>query len=85
MRRALFVLSFLLLACSGISQSTQPIANQPGGIEAVVTEVRQLRKDLQTAKGCGPKAQILLDPLQVQEAAIGRVAEHLNDARSRLS
>jgi chromosome segregation ATPase len=54
-------------------------------MQALVAEVRQLRKDLQTTNGYALKAEILLHRLQVQEAAVARVAQHLNDVRSSLS
>jgi chromosome segregation ATPase len=54
-------------------------------MQALVAEVRQLRKDLQASNGYALKAEILLHRLQVQEAAIARVAQHLNDVRSSLS
>jgi chromosome segregation ATPase len=54
-------------------------------MQALVAEVRQLRKDLQTTNGYALKAQILLYRLQVQEATVARVSEHLKDARGRLA
>jgi transcriptional accessory protein Tex/SPT6 len=54
-------------------------------MQALVAEVRQLRKDLQTSNGYALKAQILLYRLQVQEATVARVAQHLNDLRSKLA
>src|SRR5258708_38659467 len=82
MRRTwFFVLCFLLLSVSSLAQST-PTESQ--GMQALVTEVRQLRKDLQATNGYAVKAQILLYRLQVQEATVARVAQHLNDLRSKL-
>ena len=54
-------------------------------MQALVAEVRQLRKDLQTTNGHALKAQILLYRLQAQEATAARVSERLNDARGRLA
>jgi len=54
-------------------------------MQALVAEVRQLRKDLQTTNGHALKAQILLYRLQVQEATVARISEHLNDVRGRLA
>ncbi len=82
MRRSLFfVFCFLLLSASGLGQST---ASESQGMQALVAEVRQLRKDLQTTNGNALKAQILLYHLQVQEGAVARVSEHLKEARARL-
>src|SRR6266404_3879332 len=76
-----FVLGFLLLSASSLGQST---SSESQGMQALVAEVRQLRKDLQTTNGYALKAQILLYRLQVQEATVARVAQHLNDSRSKL-
>jgi uncharacterized coiled-coil protein SlyX len=40
---------------------------------------------LQTTNGYALKAQILLYRLQVQEATVARVSQHLNDERSKLA
>ena len=85
MRRALFVLFCLFLSSSSLCQSNRSTPNEPEGMQALVAEVRQLRKDLQTTNGYALKAEILLHRLQVQEAAVARVAQHLNDVRSSLS
>ena len=85
MRRALFVIFWLFLSSSSLGQSTRSTPNEPEGMQALVAEVRQLRKDLQTTNGFALKAEILLHRLQVQEAAVARVAQHLNDVRSSLS
>ena len=83
MRRSLlFVLCFLLLSASGLGQST---ANEAQGMQALVAEVRQLRRDLQTTNGNALRAQVLLYRLQVQEATVGRVAQHLSEVRSHLA
>ncbi len=82
MHRSWIVVVFLLfLSEAGLGQST---SNDSQGMQALVAEVRQLRKDLQTTNGYALKAQILLYRLQVQEATVGRVSQHLNDVRSRL-
>lgn len=85
MRRALFVLFSLFLSSSSLGQSTRSTPNEPEGMQALVAEIRHLRKDLQTTNGYALKAEILLHRLQVQEAAVARVAQHLNDVRSSLS
>src|SRR6266478_3522199 len=77
-----FVLGFLLLSASSLGQST---SSESQGMQALVAEVRQLRKDLQTTNGYALKAQVLLYRLQVQEATVARVSQHLNDVRSKLA
>jgi chromosome segregation ATPase len=54
-------------------------------MQALVAEVRQLRKDLQATNGTALKAQILLYRLQAQEANVARVSQYLNDAHSKLA
>jgi len=54
-------------------------------MQALVAEVRQLRKDLQATNGYALKAQVLLYRLQFQQAAVARVSERLSDARGRLA
>ena len=79
----LFVFSacFLLFSASTLGQS--PSSEQ--GMQALVAEVRQLRKDLETSNGNALKAQILLYRLQFQEAAVARVSQHLNDLHARVA
>ena len=77
-----FALSFLFLSASGLGQST---SSESQGMQALVAEVRELRKDLQTTNGYALKAQVLLYRLQVQEATVARVSQHLNDVRSKLA
>jgi chromosome segregation ATPase len=54
-------------------------------MQALVAEVRLLRKDLQTTNGYALKAQILLYRLQIQEATVARVSQRLSDERSKLA
>lgn len=81
-RSWLFALSLLFLSASGLGQST---SSESQGMQTLVAEVRELRKDLQTTNGYALKAQILLYRLQVQEATVARVSQHLNDERSKLA
>ena len=83
MHRSWFlVLGFLLISAPGLGQST---SSDSQGMQALVAEVRQLRMDLQTANTSALKAQILLYRLQAQEAAVARVSQYLNGARSKLA
>lgn len=77
----IFSVCFLLFCASTLGQS--PSTEQ--GMQALVAEVRQLRRDLQASNGNALKAQILLSRLQFQEAAVARASERLNDARGRLA
>jgi chromosome segregation ATPase len=54
-------------------------------LQALLTEVRQLRKELQTTIAAGQEAQILLDRLRMQEAAVARASQHVDDSRLKLT
>ena len=77
-----FLFCFLFLCAPGLSQST---SSESQGMQALVAEVRQLRKDLQTNNGYALKAQVLLNRLQFQQAAVVRTSERLSDGRLRLA
>ena len=81
-RSWLLVLGLLIISALGFGQST---SSDSQSMQALVAEVRQLRKDLQTSNGYALKAQILLYRLQFQEAIVARVSQHLNDERSKLA
>ena len=81
-RSWLLVPGLLLFSAPAVSQST---SSDSGGMQALVAEVRQLRKDLQSTDGYALKVQVLLYRLQVQEATVARVSQHLNDVRSKLA
>src|SRR2546427_8130950 len=81
MRTWLFGLCLLFVAASGLGQST---ATESQGMQALVAEVRQLRKDLQATNGYALKTQVLFYRLQFQQAAVARVSGRLSDARGRI-
>ena len=81
MRLWIVPVGFLILSAPCLGQST----SDQSGMQALVAEVRLLRKDLQTANGNALKAQLLLNRLQLQQAAVARFAERLSDARGRLA
>ena len=78
----LFVFSVCFLSFCASTLGQSPTSEQ--GMQALVAEVRQLRKDLQASNGNALKTQILLSRLQFQEAAVARASERLNDARGML-
>ena len=82
MRTWLFGLCLLFVSASGLGQST---ATESQGMQALVAEIRQLRKDLQTTNGYAIKAQVLLYRLQVQEGTVARVSQNLNDLHSGIA
>ena len=81
-RSGLFVLGLLLFstACFG-----QTIPGDSQTLQALLSEVRQLRQDLQTTTIAGQRAQILIYRLQGQEAAVARASQRLEEAREKLA
>jgi len=49
-------------------------------LQALLSEVRQLRQDLQTTTIAAQRAQILLYRLQGQEAAVARASQRIDEA-----
>ena len=82
MRTWLFGLCLLFVSASGLGQST---ATESQGMQALVTEVRQLRKDLQATNGYALKAQVLFYHLQFQQVAVAQVSGRLSGARGRIT
>src|SRR2546421_2873266 len=81
-RSALFVLGLLLFSTDCFGQTT-PGDSQT--LQALLSEVRQLRQDLQTTTIAGQRAQILIYRLQGQEAAVARASQRLDEARDKLA
>ena len=83
MRRMLW----LILIVSGIPVATFSQAASPDSqtLQALLTEVRELRRDLRTSVSKVQKTQILLSRLQSQQEAVTRASERLRDARSKLT
>jgi len=63
----------------------QGASSEPQTLKALLSEVHELRKDLQASLGKIHGAQILLSRLEIQEVAVSRASQHLDDARSRLA
>src|SRR5271165_460159 len=80
-RLPLFVLGLLLSSTACFGQTT-PGDSQT--LQALLSEVRQLRQDLQTTTIAAQRAQILLYRLQGQEAAVARASQRLDEARQKL-
>jgi hypothetical protein len=78
---------FLIVVVFGMAAATfaQTTSSDSQSLEALLTEVRQLRKDLQISLTRMESAQILLSRLQIQEVAVSRASQHLDDARSKLA
>ena len=82
MRRSLFLLGFLLVASTALGQTPSTDSQT---LQALLTEVRQLRQELQTNSAAGQRTQILFFRLQTQETAVARVSQRVDDARAKLA
>ena len=78
---------FLLLLVLGMPAASlcQSNSSDSQTMQALLTEVRELRRDLQSSLAKVQSTQILLSRLQVQQAAATRASERLMEARSTLA
>ncbi|MGA9305257.1 MAG: hypothetical protein WBW31_07640 [Candidatus Sulfotelmatobacter sp.] len=83
MRRAVVV----TLVIFGIPAAAfgQAAASDSQTLQALLTEVRELRQDLRTSLARVQSGQILLSRLQAQQIAVTRASERLDEARSFLA
>ena len=81
-RQTFLVFSLLLFSSPAFGQTT-PTDSQT--LQALLTEIRQLRQDLQTAAMGARRAQILIHRLYVQEAIVARTSQSLDEAKSELA
>jgi isoleucyl-tRNA synthetase len=83
MRRTYFLIAAVFgLATAAFAQTT---SSDSQTIQSLLTEVRQLRQDLQVSFTRMESAQILLSRLQIQQVAVSRASQHLDDARTKLA
>lgn len=81
-RSSLFVMGLLLSSTACFGQTT---TGDSQTLQALLSEVRQLRQDLQTTTIVAQRAQILIYRLQGQEAAVARASQRLDEAREKLA
>lgn len=72
----------LFVASTGLCQTP---AKQPDTLQALLVEVHQLRQDIEAMTVASERVQIALYSLQMQDAAVARDAQRLDDARSKCS
>ena len=69
--------------------TSTPVVSQTGPdsktLQALLEEVRQLRRDLRSTSVAAQRAQILIYRVQAQESVVRRMQERVDDARSRLA
>ena len=82
MRRVLF-LFFWLFVLSSVAFGQSVPADLPT-LQALLSEVRQLRKDLQSTTVAAQRVQILLYRVQSQQAAVARAQQRVDEVHSRL-
>lgn len=80
--RCLICLAVALLSCGTATAQSNPDSQNLDGIRA---EIRQLRQDLRTLVGTAQRAQILVARVQVQDAAVRRAQERVDNAKPRLT
>jgi DNA repair exonuclease SbcCD ATPase subunit len=83
MRQA-FVFFLLVFGIPAATLGQTPSADSQT-LQALLSEVRELRQDLRISLARVQSAQILLAQLQIQQAAVTRALERLNDARAKLT
>jgi DNA repair exonuclease SbcCD ATPase subunit len=82
-RRAFSVMILVLTIPAGALGQTASSDSQT--LQALLTEVRELRQDLRVSLVRVQSAQILLSRLQIQEMDVTRASQQLDEARSKLA
>lgn len=82
MSRASLLLGLLLVAPAAFGQ-TSP--NDSQTLQALLSEVRQLRQQLQTLNAASQRTQILFFRIQTQQTLVERASQRAEDARAMLA
>jgi uncharacterized coiled-coil DUF342 family protein len=83
MRR--FLLAIAVLAMTVVPASCQNAPTDSQSLRAILEEIRQLRRDLQTTAVATQRVQITLYRLQLQDAAVARAMKFAEEAHSKLA
>jgi hypothetical protein len=81
-RSVVLMVSSLAFSSAAVCQS--PACPEAQTLQSLLTEVHQLRQDLQTVSVAARRAQILIYRLYVQEAIVQRASENLNNTKTAL-
>jgi chromosome segregation ATPase len=81
-RSSLFALGILLFSMACFGQTT---SGDSQTLQTILSEVRQLRQELQTTAIATQRAQILIYRLQGEEAAVARASQRLEEAREKVA
>ena len=79
-RSAYLILMLSIIPVAALGQTT-PTDSQT--LQAILSEIRQLRHDLQTSNAMAARAQIALYRLQHEDEVVAQAMQRLNDARSK--
>lgn len=79
MRMIAFV-GMLSVASAGFCQTP---AKEPDTLQSLLVEVHQLRQAIEAMTVASQRVQIALYTLQIQDAAVARAAQRLDDARNK--
>ena len=74
------VIAMLVAAAHGTCQTP---AKDPDTLQALLVEVRQLRQDIEAMTAASQRVQIALHGLQMQDAAVARAAQRVDEARNK--
>lgn len=86
LRSSLVIFGLLLGSTTTYGQRTLPADSRTSEtLEALLEEVRQLRRDLRTTTVSTVRAQILLHRVELQEAAVARLSQKVESAQARLN
>lgn len=73
----------LILCMAPIAALTQTAPTDSQTLQAILSELRQLRHELRATSAMTAKAQIALYRLQREDEVVARAMQRLNDARSK--
>jgi len=79
-RLSVITVGILLFSATCFAQTT---TNDSQTLQALLSEVRQMRQDLRTTTIAAQRSQILIYRLQGQEARVARASERLDEAREK--
>lgn len=74
--------AMLFVVSDGLCQTP---AKEPDILQSLLVEVHQLRQDIEAMTVASQRVQIALSALRMQDAAVARAAQRLDDARNKCS
>ena len=83
--RRLPALALLAAATSAAPAVAQNTNSDAATMQALLTEVRLLRRTLEKSIMLGPKMQLLLQRAQMQDQKVARISQQLEDVRKQIA